>query len=168
MSRADVTARALHDRFDLAAPVDVEKIAANLGIIVVRQPTDASVSGMLIRRDGRTAIGLNEGSSPASQRFTLAHLIGHHQIHAKRELVLDGTLRHEYRRLSSIPTDREEMEANRFAGAVLIPERAARRLAAEADAASTHDLTERLAFHFDVSAAVMTYRLMTLGIGMDF
>ncbi|MFJ9633859.1 ImmA/IrrE family metallo-endopeptidase [Streptomyces sp. NPDC101175] len=134
MSRADAAARTITDQTGPAlGPVDVEVVAANLGLVVVRQVADASVDGMLIRRDGQVVIGLNDGRPVESQRLTLAHLIGHHQIHARRDLILDGIVRHVHSRLACIPTDREEMEANRFAMALLMPEGAVRRMAREAD-----------------------------------
>lgn len=168
MSRADAAARAVTEELDHSSlPVDVDAIADGLGLIVVRQPADASIDGMLLRQGGQLVIGLNDDRPRASQRFTLAHLIGHHQLHARRDLILDGVARHAHSRLPSMPTDREEMEANRFAGALLMPESRVRRLAAEADFATARDLTERLAAAFEVSPSAMAYRLITIGIVID-
>jgi Zn-dependent peptidase ImmA (M78 family) len=168
MSRADVSARAVAEELGLAdVPVDPEKTAASLGLVVVRQDTDAAVDGMLLRRDDQMVIGLNGARSPESQRFMLAHLIGHYRMHARRELILDGVVRHEHRRLGCIPTDREEAEANRFAGALLMPEGAVRAMAVEADFRTSAQLVELLASRFEVSRTVMGYRLMGLGIILD-
>lgn len=168
MSKADITARSVAEEFGLAdLPVCLEKVASGLDLTVVRQGTDASVDGMLLRREHQQAIGLNGTRSQVSQRYTLAHLIGHHRMHAKRELILDGMVRHEHRRLACIPTDREEAEANRFAGALLMPEGPVRRMAAEADFRTAAHLVDLLAPRFEVSRAVMGYRLMHLGIVMD-
>lgn len=168
MSRADVAARTLTEELGLTGPpVDLEKATASLGLVVIRQDTDVAVDGMLLRRDDQTVIGLNGARSPESQRFTLAHLIGHHQMHARRDLILDGVVRHEHRRLDCIPTDREEMEANRFAGALLMPEGPVRRMTAEADFRTAAQLVDLLAPRFEVNRAVMGYRLMSLGIVLD-
>jgi Zn-dependent peptidase ImmA (M78 family) len=168
VSRADVAARSLTDQLDPTdLPVDPEEIAHGLGVQVLRQPMDARLSGMLLRRDDQITVGLNSDRPIESQRFTLAHLLGHQQIHARRKLILDGIARHAHSRLASMPTDREEMEANRYAGALLMPETTVRRLAAEADFATARDLTERLAAAFEVGFTVMAYRLITLGIAMD-
>lgn len=168
MSRADVAARAVTDESSAdALPVDLEKTAVSMGLMVVRKDTDASVDGMLLRRDGQTAIGLNGARPLESQRFMLAHLVGHYRMHARRELILDGVVRHEHRRLACIPTDREEAEANRFAGALLMPEALVRRMAADADFRTAAQLVDLLAPRFEVSRAVMGYRLMGLGIILD-
>jgi Zn-dependent peptidase ImmA (M78 family) len=169
MSRADVAARALIDRFGLdAPPVDLNKVAAELGMIVVRKAVESTVNGMLMCRDDKVVVGLNEDGTPESQRFTLAHLIGHHQIHRKRDLLLDVVDRYSLGNLSSMPTDREEAEANRFAAALLAPEPIVRRMAAEADFRTARQLVELLAPRFEMTGGAMSYWLMALGIVMDY
>lgn len=168
MSRADVTARTLTDQYALGAlPVDVDKVAGELGIIVARKPVDSDVTGMLLRRDGQTIIGLNQTLPAEAQRFALAHAIGHHQIHASRPLMLDVGNRYQHGRFASLPTDREEAEANRFAAALLVPEQVVRPMAAEADFRTAGQLVDLLAPRFQVSQMVMGCRLMALGIVMD-
>lgn len=168
MTRADAAARALSDRFHIdASPVDLDMVASELGIIVVQQPAAASVNGMLIRREDRDAMGLNDKLRHENQRFTLAHLLCHHQIHRRRDLILDVANRYQIGNLASMPTDREEAEANRFAGALLMPEATVRHMAAEADFDTAAQLVELLAPRFEVSRAVMGYRLMSLGIILD-
>jgi Zn-dependent peptidase ImmA (M78 family) len=169
MSRADATARTLTDRFGLDTPaVDLDKLAGELGVLVVRQPADADVHAMLMRRNARDVVGLNERHPHDGQRYALAHALGHHQIHARRGLILDVANRYRLGRLASLPTDREEVEANRFAAALLIPEAMVRRMAAEADFETGQQLVDLLAPRFEVSRAVMGYRLMSLGIVMDY
>ncbi|MEU5477411.1 ImmA/IrrE family metallo-endopeptidase [Streptomyces mirabilis] len=169
MSRADAAARAITDELDPAdLPIDPEKIAHGLGAIVVRQGNDTGVSGMLLRRDGQIILGLNSDRPPAAQRFTLAHLIGHFQLHRRRDLILDTIERHRYSKLSSMPTDREEAEANRFAAALLAPEALVRKAAAEAEFGTAAELVGILANRFEMSSTAMGYRLMALGVVMDF
>ena len=168
MSRADATARTLAARFNLdAPPMDVDKIASELGVIVVRKPVDSTVNGMLLQRDGKVVIGLNDSRTHESQRFALAHLTGHFQIHHRRELILDVTNRYSLGNLMSAPTDREEVEANRFAAALLAPEPIVRKMAAEADFQTGRQLVELLAPRFEMSHGAMSYRLIALGIIMD-
>src|SRR5712692_8642293 len=65
-----------------AAPVNVEKIAASLGIDVRKSPTDDDISGFLFRQPrGRTVIGVNTLHHPNRQRFTIGHEIGHFLLH---------------------------------------------------------------------------------------
>lgn len=167
MSRADVAARAITDGL-ADFPVDPEKTACDLGVVVARQGNDVGLSGMLLRRDGQIILGLNSGRPPVAQRFTLAHLIGHFQLHRRRDLILDTIDRHRYSKLPSMPTDREEAEANRFAAALLAPEKEVRKAAAEAEFGTAAELVDLLANRFGMSRAAMGYRLMALGIVMDF
>ncbi|MEU1071888.1 MULTISPECIES: ImmA/IrrE family metallo-endopeptidase [unclassified Streptomyces] len=165
MSRADLTARTLADELGLTdLPINPDKAAKALGIMVVRQPGAMELSGMLLRRDGQLAIGLNPQRPRASQRFALAHIIGHARLHRRRDLILDITDRTAHGPLTSLPTDREEAEANRFAGALLMPEAAVRRHAADTQFETAAQLVTILADQFDVSEMVMGYRLLTLGI----
>lgn len=169
MSRADVAARAITDQLDPAdLPVAPEAIARDLGAVVVREGNEVGLSGMLLRRDEQIILGLNAKQSPVVQRFALAHLIGHLQIHALRDLLLDTVERHRYSKLPSMPTDREEMEANRFAAALLAPESLVRKAAIEVKFGTGAELVNILAERFGVSRAAMGYRLMSLGIVMDF
>ena len=169
MSRADAAAREFIERSSLTGlPVDLEKMAAELGILVARQASNASLHGMLIRRDGQRIIGLNSVHAGTGQRFALAHLLGHFKLHRGRDLIIDDVAaRYSHGKLACMPTDREEAEANRFAGALLMPETVVRAMAAEADFATAAQLVDLLAPRFEVSAAVMGHRLMSLGIILD-
>ena len=168
MSRADAEARTLVAEHGSASlPVDPEKVAQNLGAMVIHQPTPADLSGMLLRRDGQIVIGLNANLPEARQRFALAHLVGHLHLHHSRELLLDTVDRYSHDSLASMPTDREEAEANRFAGALLAPEGVVRRMAAEADFATASELVALLAPQFGLTEATMGYRLISLGIILD-
>ena len=85
MTRADKAARDLQERFSLEEPfIDPEKIAIELGVTVIRQEADGRISGMLLRRNNRDVIGVNPIKSQTVQRFVLAHLLGHHQLHRTR------------------------------------------------------------------------------------
>ncbi|MEU1077062.1 MULTISPECIES: ImmA/IrrE family metallo-endopeptidase [unclassified Streptomyces] len=127
MSRADLAAQDLASEVGLTElPSDLEKAATTLGIMIARQPGDLELSGILLRRDGQLAIGLNPQCMSASQRFALAHLIGHAHLHRSRNLILGIADRTAHGPLACLPTDREEAETNRFPGALLIPETAVR------------------------------------------
>lgn len=165
MSRADSEARELIDEHGLTElPVDLDKVARSLGAIVVRQPINNELSGMLMRRNGTIVIGLNSHLGPARQRFVLAHLIGHLHLHRSRDLILDTVDRHRLGNLASMPTDREEAEANRFASGLLVSEPVVRRMAAEADFDTSDQLVDLLTPRFGVTRTVMAYRLLSLGI----
>lgn len=168
MSRADAAARDLANEYGLTAlPIDLEKVASGLGATVVPQPAPAELSGILLRRDGQPVLGLNADAHPHRQRFALAHLIGHLHLHRGREMILDTVARYRHGNLSSMPTDREEAEANRFAGALLAPEAIVRRMAAEADFDTPAQLVDLLAPRFEMTTTAMAYRLITLGVMVD-
>jgi Zn-dependent peptidase ImmA (M78 family) len=168
MARADAAARGLIDEYGLTSlPVDPERVATSLGATVVRQPGPVELSGMLLRRDGTVAIGLNSELAPARQRFALAHLVGHLHLHRGRPLILDTAARYSHPNLPSMPTDREEAEANRFAGALLAPEAVVRRMAQEAHFRTAAQLVDLLAPRFELTRAAMAYRLMSLGVIVD-
>jgi Zn-dependent peptidase ImmA (M78 family) len=168
VARADAEARSLVAEYGLTVPpIDPEQVAAGLGAIVVRQPGAAELSGMLLRRDGQTVIGVNADMDPARQRFSLAHLVGHLHLHARRPLLLDTAARYSHGMLASMPTDREEAEANRFAAALVAPEGVVRWMAAEADARTAEQLVDLLTPRFGLTRTAMAYRLISLGVIID-
>ncbi|MFD6490711.1 ImmA/IrrE family metallo-endopeptidase [Streptomyces sp. NPDC060188] len=168
MARGEAEARSLLAACGLNdLPVDPEPVAVKLGASVIRQPGPAELSGMLLRRDGQAVIGLNDTLPPTRQRFVLAHLAGHLHLHRQRDLLLDTVERHALGNLSSLPTDREETEANRFALELLAPETAVRRAAVEADFRTVAQLVDLLAPRFDLTPSTMAARLMGLGIILD-
>ncbi|MGI5461232.1 ImmA/IrrE family metallo-endopeptidase [Streptomyces sp. CA-249302] len=166
MARADVAARSLLAEFEITtAPVDPYELAGRLGVVVVPQELDDDVSGMLLRRDGRCVIGVNRRQSPLRCRFTVAHELAHLRLHRGRPLILDTDTRVNYRNtVSSMATDREEIEANRFAAALLAPEALVRTAVHQTRFRTVDELVSQLAGKFEVSEIAMTYRLMNLGI----
>ncbi|MFF8323012.1 ImmA/IrrE family metallo-endopeptidase [Streptomyces bobili] len=147
------------------APIDPYLIADKLEVLVVPQDMADDVSGMLLRRDGAHVIGVNRQHSESRKRFTVAHEIGHLRLHRGRPLILDTDTRVNYRdSVSSMATDREEMEANRFAAALIAPEVLVRREARQADFRTAQELVGILAKRFRMSEVAMNYRLINLGI----
>jgi Zn-dependent peptidase ImmA (M78 family) len=165
--RADDLATALlADAGINAAPVDVEALAKRQGAQVIRQRYDeGDVSGMLLREPERVIIGVNSFHAPVRQRFTIAHELGHLVLHRGRALILDTPVRVNFRdRTSSLATDREEMEANRFAAALLMPADLVVAAARSSRASGVDALVDALATKFKVSPEAMSYRLVNLGI----
>jgi Zn-dependent peptidase ImmA (M78 family) len=169
MARSDAEARALLTEFGInEAPIDPVQLAEKLGVLVVPQDMPGDVSGMLLRRDGEQVIGVNQKHHPNRQRFTVAHELGHLRLHRGRPLILDTDTRVNFRdTVSSMATDREEMEANRFAAALLAPEPMVRHAAREAEFRTAKQLVHLMARHFDMSDMAMNYRLINLGIIAD-
>lgn len=73
----------------------------------------------------REAIVYNSAHAVVRQRFTFAHEIAHFLLHAKRggkpQLFIDGYMSFRRDATSSTGTDRDEVEANQLAAALLMP-----------------------------------------------
>ena len=102
-------------------PTPIEAVAAKRGAQVVRERLDRDVSGLLFRDDESVMIGVNDLHAPRRQRFTIAHEVGHLEMHKGRPLVLDHVRINMRDATSSTATDVEEIEANQFAAAILMP-----------------------------------------------
>lgn len=108
--------------------INVEDIAKNLGIIVIRRPYTAQnkLAAMLIRDEpsGKVIIALNGDHTKEKQRFSIAHEIGHFLLHPAEKVYLDREFSVDYRdSKAAIGKHIKEIEANRFAGNLLIPRR---------------------------------------------
>ncbi|MFE9425304.1 ImmA/IrrE family metallo-endopeptidase [Kitasatospora sp. NPDC006697] len=154
-----------------AAPVPVDRVAHHLGARIHLRPFDSrDVSGMLFREDGKPPIiGVNALNGEKRQRFTIAHEIAHLVLHPGKPLILDRQVKVNFRdATSSTATDEEEMQANAFAAALLMPkflvaERLHHHLERDAHVADV-DIVKRIAADFDVSIQAMEYRLTNLGL----
>lgn len=143
-------------------PVPVERIARSLSVRVQYVPFDGDLSGMAHIKNGVPIIGVNALHHPNRQRFTIAHELGHIQLHRRlieTEVHLDqGSLRRDA--LAAAGIDPTEIEANSFAAELLMPEAL---LHAVLDG-RTVDLEDDeaiggLARKFKVSEAAMRFRL---------
>jgi Zn-dependent peptidase ImmA (M78 family) len=150
------------------APVPVEQIAVDEGAQVVRSPSSGQESGFLLRDGHRTLIGLNSRDTDRRQRFTIAHELGHLHLHKGRPLIVDHSVRVNRRNdVSSAATDREEIDANAFAAALLMPEKfimEAVHRHLDRGIVTQDELTQQLANEFEVSAQAMSWRLINLNI----
>ena len=117
------------------APVDVETAAAKLGVQVHFQPLEDDFSGMLALKDGAAHIIVNSKHHPNRQRFTIAHELGHFEMHRPESddrLFVDKKFTiyqrsgpassEKYKSSESATTYVEEREANLFAEALLVPD----------------------------------------------
>lgn len=165
MARADTIAQRLLDDFVVTRPpIDPAKMAEDLGTPVVYRVMTPDVSGMLIREPSGSVIGVNAHHAPVRQRFTVAHELGHLHLHPGRPLIVDAAVLVNLRdQVSSLATDREEIEANRFAAALLMPEALVRTELGRLGVIDPDKITKRLARIFSVSEAAMTIRLTNLG-----
>jgi Zn-dependent peptidase ImmA (M78 family) len=157
--------RLLRESNIVEPPVNVEAIAARLGIIIRRTPTTDDVSGFLLKQAEAAVIGVNSLHHPNRQRFTIAHEIGHYMLHDFDEVHVDKSVVRLRSEASSAGTDKEEVEANRFAAELLMPKEF---LEPELSRFALNDLfdergMQQLARHFQVSVQAMSNRLTSLG-----
>jgi Zn-dependent peptidase ImmA (M78 family) len=112
----------------IPVPVDPIAIAGKLGINVFTASLEPDISGKLFMKAGRDPeIYLNQSDSYNRQRFTCAHELGHW---AKRiaEGVESGEIVDYRGPLASTGTDAQEIYANQFAAALLMPAEEVQRL----------------------------------------
>lgn len=148
-------------------PVPVDDIAESLlGLLVRVETLAAGVSGMLLVRERRIMVSAEECERwPARRPFTVAHEIGHWELHAAD---LDAPFicrRIDIAEASdgeAAATRRREREANAFAAELLMPEERVRSIVEVRGADEV-----RLAEHFGVSALAMGWRLYNLGLRDD-
>lgn len=108
-------------------PVPVDRIARSLGARLRYSPLDEELSGFVFIKDDVPIIGVNSLHHPNRQRFTIAHEIGHLQLH--REFITttvhvdkqfaESVMKRDTSSASG--TERLEVEANQFAAALLMP-----------------------------------------------
>ena len=144
-------------------PVDVEKIAKNLGIRVEFIDFDKDeISGLLVRKGKKTVLGVNRKHSENRQRFTIAHEIGHFLLHKTKPIFVDELALHFRTQISGEGINPEEIEANALAAELLMP-----RQFIEEDVANIDVLNEKaiqdLAQKYKVSVEAFVFRLTNLG-----
>lgn len=143
-------------------PVDVYGLIKQQGIRLYFEEMDDDDSGLLLVENGVASIAINKEHHPNRQRFTAAHELGHYMLHSKGQdrLFVDRAYRRNVN--SSKGLDSAEIEANSFAGNLLMP-RALVKAHANAESISDLDIC-LLALQFEVSEHAMTLRLAKLGL----
>ncbi len=148
-------------------PAPVEKIAKALGAQVRFAPFDDELSGMVHIKDGLPIIGVNALHHPNRQRFTIAHELGHLELH--RDMITAAV--HVDKAFPALMRDSNsatgmekiEIQANQFAAALLMPCAMIR----EALAGRQFDIEdegplEELAKKFKVSKQALEYRIRNM------
>lgn len=169
------------DMFKDAPPVDVDKVASLLGIIVDETPdfsaaASDTIGKITLAKDEPARVWINpfENSYTPRRRFTLAHEIGHFCMHRSKqhEFVDDKSTMSR----SESYWNRSESEANSFAAELLMPAKlinsAGRKVIdaykkeVAAEKMPLDTFVERMATLFRVSGQAMEYRLKNMGIGV--
>lgn len=143
---------------NLPAPVDPIFIAQGLGLQIFIGILDEGVSGMLVKRPRvEAAIYLNKREAENRQRFTCAHELGHYVRRASRD---DDAWEYVDRRgpSASHGTDPDEIYANGFAAALLMPREPVERLHTQGFSVA------EMAYRLGVSVEAMNIRFDVLGL----
>lgn len=154
-------------------PIDVTKIAKNFDIkIIVDDLSSSRLSGFAYQKSGEKIIGVNKLDGDERKRFTIAHELGHLLLHKNSVSYDQGGIMMFRDGHSSEGIDRKEVQANRFAAELLMPEQDIRLdLAKEKtfDLMTTPELLStfvvRMANKYKVSEQAMYIRLTTLYFG---
>ena len=166
LGRAISEARELLHRVGADVPVDVETLAKALGVSVVQQDLEDSVSGILVIKNRHGIIGVNQNHHPNRRRFTIGHELGHYVLHRENTKVFVDASPVFFRdAASSDGTQSQEIAANNFAAELLMPEDAVREYVGNQLVDVYDDATiRRLAARFGVSVQAITIRLIRLGL----
>lgn len=156
-------------------PVPVVEIAKKHDIKVVYKSfeNEPSLSGILVRRQDETIMGINQFQSENRQRFTIAHELGHFFLDPEKDVWVDkgigsGSTQISYRRSSGFNQYQvQEVRANKFAAALLMPEEWVRsdfeKEQKNNDWKGEEDeLARKLARRYEVSMQAMIIRLLEL------
>lgn len=158
----------------LSPPVDLMRVSESLGAKIKYTPLEDKVSGALLVKGNEKHIMVNSSHSATRQRFTLAHELGHLQLHdPENRLFIDEQIR-VYQRVDtahsgiydqpgSMTSPVEEQEANMFAAALLMPRALLERAALERDLTDELEVSA-LAATFGVSEQAMSIRLQQLKV----
>lgn len=143
-------------------PVSLDAVCEAHALQCLEKKLDPELSGMSFVRDGQGYVVVNSAHHPNRRRFTVAHEIGHHLLHAdylaKNVHVDTAVLRRD--ELSSEGIYAKEIAANAFAAELLMPQADVLKLASLD--LSDEDEVSRAAAKFGVSGTALTYRISNL------
>lgn len=170
MTKQEIEQRAeqtLRETDTFRVPVAIEVLAHRLRLATEAAALGDHISGFLVVEQGRGAIGYNSEHAPVRQRFTVAHEIAHYFLHVKQnqqsQLFIDRYVAFRSDAVSSTGDDRDEVQANRFGAALLMPESLVREQIRKYDMDLDDDeAVSLLAKQFHVSTIAMTNRLTNL------
>jgi len=149
-------------------PVPIHIVAQHLNLTLEALPL-GKISGMLIVRGDRGAIGYNSMHARVRQRFTISHEIAHFALHAqpneKPRLFIDEHVMSRLGKVASAKVERQEAEAYRLGSALLMPKSLVQKEIKNRDLDLDDDEAIKfLAKQFWVSPVAIANRLLRLGI----
>ncbi|MBD9612180.1 ImmA/IrrE family metallo-endopeptidase [Pseudomonas sp. PDM02] len=138
------------------SPLDVQELLSVLGIRLISVPMKDDVSGILSLADNgkEWVVKVNALHHPNRQRFTIAHEIAHFSRHRSQQVQFEDL--NFFRNGDSNPM---EVEANRFASELLMPEQIFRDKVRVFSGS-----IEAIAQYFKVSTLAVRVRAKILGM----
>lgn len=149
------------------APVPVYSIARNLGLnikFVTFKVEYSNIAGFIDFRNKPETIYVNASDCPERQAFTIAHEIGHFQLH--KDLYEKNPAKYQalYRQaINKTDLSEEETEANCFAAQLLVPKKFYSQAKKDYPFASDSALAKL----FGVSQDVIRYRILAFEKGWN-
>ncbi|MBX9867077.1 MAG: ImmA/IrrE family metallo-endopeptidase [Burkholderiales bacterium] len=153
----------------VSLPINIDDVITKLRVNCEIQQLPESVSGAIKIQNNRASMVINVNHSKVRQRFTKAHEIGHLVAHILTNSNKEGFVDHDLDAVliqknrdnnSAKGRDPEEIFANKFAAAILIPRTKLIEYLRDERYANNIQL---LADIFDVSKAAMEFRIKTIG-----
>lgn len=139
----------------------MSEIAKDHGITILQSEL-SEISGALRKEGDKWVIYVNSTDSERRKLFTIAHELGHYFVHKDlcNEFV-DGQLisRNDQQKYAV-----NELEANEFAGNLIMPEEKIREMVT---GQVTNDVLQKMAKSFGVSTLAMGTRLQNLGYAIS-
>jgi Zn-dependent peptidase ImmA (M78 family) len=145
-------------------PIDVVKIARHLGVKVFGEKLPEDISGILDVRN-EPAILINKDQASHRQRFSIAHELGHFQLHHLMGIIHVDKKSYYRDSKSAEGLDDIEIAANKFAAELLMPEAIVRSELEKYDdfIDMDEDIVAVMAKKFNVSTTAMGFRIQNLG-----
>lgn len=157
----------LRSMSDISLPIRIEEIARSRGLTIMPYSLGDDVSGLLSIENGKGTIGYNQDEPKVRRRFTIAHELGHFELHRdKSDLFVDKQFIYRSQNSRNSPVNLVmEQEANFFASAILMPTDLVRAEIEKIEMdLGSEEAIKQLASIFEVSTTAMSIRINALGL----
>jgi Zn-dependent peptidase ImmA (M78 family) len=147
-------------------PVDVKTLAQRLGVQILEDDLPEDISAALDVRK-KPVIFINSAHGLYRRRFSIAHELGHFVLHHPAGIIHVDKRTFFRNTQSSEGIEITEIEANKFAAALLMPAAFVREQLEQyedfIDIEEDNDAVMKLAKFFQVSPTAMSFRMQNLG-----
>ncbi|MFR3216428.1 MAG: ImmA/IrrE family metallo-endopeptidase [Dysgonomonas mossii] len=159
IDKGTIVARKLIEEFGIEKPDDfsIEELI-HARDIILQEKKIANADGRIVFGKSKTKISINSDIKyKGRRRFTLAHELGHFELHHNQNTYLDDTPL----TLDYFQSGNQEYEANRFATELLMPTDLFKSYVH--NKCFSPDLLRNIAEYFETSITSATFRYLELG-----